>query len=309
MGKELYNQDQTFSLWMNRLDEIVKAIINESVISVLYDEKAKKSDFFDRTLITHPAIFMFEYSLYRFFSERNICPDSVLGASLGEFTSAAISGVLDFEDALKMVVKHAETIQNTCANGGMMAFLHRLDYFNELKQQYPDIELSSINSNNHFVISGHHHTLLEIMQMIKNQDIIAQILPVSHAFHSKLIDPAFDQYHEYLKTCTYKTPSIPFISCVTGSVIDDTGIFENGYFWDVCRKPILIKQAIENLENSSTQVHGPFIYLDMGPAGTLVNLIKQNLAPVSGSQVQSIISPFGKDITAIKKAENFINGL
>ena len=55
---------------MNKLDEIVRSIIHESVVSVLYDEKSKVSDPFDHTLITHPAIFMFEYSLYRFFAEK-----------------------------------------------------------------------------------------------------------------------------------------------------------------------------------------------------------------------------------------------
>lgn len=304
MGKELYDQNQTFKSWMNRLDEIVRPIINESVISILYNDKAGVSDVFDRTIITHPAIFMFEYSLYCLLVKKNIHPDCVLGASLGEFTSAAVSSVLGYEDIMKMVVTQAKMIDNNCPKAGMMVFLYRLDYFNELKKQYPDIELSSINAENHFVISGSRASLLQIDKMLKNQNIIAQALPVSHAFHSKFIDSVSEQYLNYLKAFEYKKPSLPYMSCVTGTYIEESEIFKAGYFWDVCRKPILIKKTIETIENS-----GSFIYLDLGPSGTLANVIKQNIHASSGSKVQSIISPFGRDISNLNKVEDFIKEL
>ena len=301
MGKELYYQNQTFKSWMDRLDDIAKAEINESVTTVLYNDKFKKGDCFDRTIITHPAIFMFEYSLYRVFVEKNIYPDCVLGTSLGEFTAACAADIINFKDALKMVIRQAEIIEKVCPKAGMMALLYRLDYFEELKEQYPDIELASSNSENHFVISGKVNSLNRISEELKSKNIICQILHVSYGFHSNLVESAAPHYLEYLKSFEYKKPSIPYISSVTGTYLDDPAVFHSGYFWDICRKPVLFKDTIKNIEKNDS-----FYYLDLGPSGTLVNFIKNNLDPSSLSRTQTVISPFGRDLENINKGEEFI---
>jgi acyl transferase domain-containing protein len=304
MGKELYEKESAFRTWMNTLDEIVRPFLGQSVLSVLYDTNKKPGDNFSRTCFTHPAIFMLEYSLFQVFAARNIVPDYVFGASLGEFTSAAVSGVVDYENAMKMVVKQALVIESACEPGGMMAFLHQSDYFHELNALFPDIELSALNSDNHFVISGTQASLAAIDRIAKSKDIFAQALPVSFAFHSRLIEPAADEYRTYLQSFTYKKPNISYLSSVTGEFIDNPAVFEGGYFWDVCREPILIKKASEYIESQ-----GPFIYLDCGPFGTMANLIKQNIAASSTSRVQPTISPFGQDMAAITKAEKNIKNI
>src|SRR5690349_11489627 len=63
MGKELFNKNDTFRTWMVRLDEIARRLAGRSVIETLYSEAHRKADRFDCTLLTHPAIFMVEYSL------------------------------------------------------------------------------------------------------------------------------------------------------------------------------------------------------------------------------------------------------
>jgi acyl transferase domain-containing protein len=305
MGKELYEQEPVFKLWMDRLDEIVRPLIGESVITALYNEYAQLNDDFDRTLLTHPAIFMFEYALYRFLLEKQISPDIVLGSSLGEFTSAAVAEVLPFEDVLKMVVKQAAIIESHCQPGGMMVLLCPLDYVRTLESFFPGIELSSINSDNHFVISGSVSLLREVEKTLKMKNITYQMLAVSHAFHSTLVDPAAAPYLEYLKSFEYKRPSITFFSCVAGMDIAQTELFKAGYFWDVCRKPIIIKQTVEFAEQQAVK-EGAFIYLDVGPSGTSANLIKQNLMSASNSKIQTTISRFGRDKANLDKAVEMI---
>ncbi|MBN2533155.1 MAG: acyltransferase domain-containing protein [Spirochaetales bacterium] len=304
MGKELYDRNETFHSWMNRLDEIAKQLTHESVLSILYNENARIGDRFDHTLNTHPAIFMFEYSLYNVLIENGIYPDCLLGASLGEYVSAVISGIMDYEDIMKILVKQAELIEKKCIKAGMMAFLYRLDFFDELKIQYPDIELASINSENHFVISGPDSTLMQIDKIMRDREILSQILPVSHAFHSRFIDPAGDEYLLFLKTFEYKNPRIPYMSCVTGTFLDASDPVEYDYFWDICRKPILIKQAVKNFEND-----GSYVYIDVGPGGTLANLIKLNLGSLSRSMVIPIITPFGNDVANLTKKVDSIKEL
>ena len=55
--------DRVFRDWMLRLDDIPRRLSGRSVIEVLYSGVYGKGDRFERTLLTHPAIFMVEYSL------------------------------------------------------------------------------------------------------------------------------------------------------------------------------------------------------------------------------------------------------
>jgi bacillaene synthase trans-acting acyltransferase len=296
MGKPLYNQSGAFKEWLDILDEIARPLLHGSVINILYHSNKKISDVFSQTLYTHPAIFMVEYSLFKFLEEQKVYPGYVLGFSLGEFASAAVANILSFEEALKMVIKHAEFIDKKCEKGSMLAILDNLDYFDRLKSNYPDIELASINNEKHFVISGNGNSLKEIVLNLKEQQIIYQTLPVSHAFHSSLIDPAAQEFKDYLKQFTFKKPSIPYISCERASFIEEQSLFSNDYFWNVTRKTILLADTI-----SFTAKRGGFNYLDLGPSGITINFLKMNLGSNSNSQFFPGFTPFGGDLTNLNK--------
>ena len=63
MGRELFDCDGAFRKWMIRLDGIAQELSGRSVIETIYSDARGKGDIFDRTLLTHPAIFMVEISL------------------------------------------------------------------------------------------------------------------------------------------------------------------------------------------------------------------------------------------------------
>src|SRR2546427_2386522 len=104
MGRALYEDNDTFHCWMVRLDEIALRLSGVSVIETLYSDAHGKGDPFDRTLLTHPAIFMVEYSLAQSLMQAGVWPDMVLGVSLGSFAAAAVAGFVGVDDSLNAVV-------------------------------------------------------------------------------------------------------------------------------------------------------------------------------------------------------------
>jgi len=64
MGRALFDDNRIFRDWMMRLDDFVRQSSGTSVIETLYSDRHKAGDSFDRTLLTHPAIFMVELSLH-----------------------------------------------------------------------------------------------------------------------------------------------------------------------------------------------------------------------------------------------------
>lgn len=288
MGQELYYQNPVFKKWMDGLDHIVLQNAGFSVINEIYNNNRRIAEKFDDILFTHPAIFMAEYSLSRVLIESGIDPDYVLGASLGEFTAAAVAGVISVEEALEFLLKQAELIKKNCDTGFMMAIIANPDLYQQSLKIYGDLELAAVNYNSHFVISGGCKNLANIENHLKTKNVLFQTLPVQYGFHSANVDPIRAEYQNFLSGFSYKKPDLPMISCVFGSRI--TEILPD-YFWNVVREPILFPKAIMELEKQS-----PLNYIDLGPSGTLVNFIKNIIHQESLSQYYDFLNPFGQDI-------------
>ncbi|MCP4403977.1 MAG: ACP S-malonyltransferase [bacterium] len=296
MGRELFDHHPVFRKWMRTLDQAVHEVTGTSVLSELYDDARRKSESFTQTSYTHPAIFMVEYALTQMLLESGIRPDYVLGASMGEFASAAVVGVLDFEDALTALLKQVELLDRYCQPGGMTAILHHPDLFYETPLLHEQSEFAGQNFETHFVVSGRDDALAAIERSLRKQQIVFLHLPVSLAFHSSLIDPAAPKYKDFLRQHTYQAPRIPMISCAETDILSS---FHQEHLWNIIHKPIAFQQTILTLERKQS-----FLYIDMGPLGTLANFVKQNLAATSQSQVFHILSPFGRSVerfAAVKK--------
>ncbi|TCS93655.1 acyltransferase domain-containing protein [Hazenella coriacea] len=295
MGKELFNNNAVFRNSMLKIDSIIFQQIGKSVVDEIYHPRKRMNDQFDRTLFTHPAIFMVEYSLCQVLLEMDIVPDYVLGSSLGEFTSVAISDMMDLEDLVECIVEQAVIFENSCEKGSMIAIIDNPSLYDETPQLFENSELTSINYRSHFVISGDHKALQLVLQFLKENNIIHQLLPVSYGFHSSLIDPAERAYKDFIKMKNFKTPLIPLISCLQGERVTEVDRF---FLWDVVRKPIQFQKAIQYLESRHECT-----YLDLGPSGTLSNFLKQNLSIKSRQRCYSIMTPFNQELKYLKIIE------
>jgi len=286
MGKELFEKNDTFRRWMVRLDEIARRCSGQSVIDTLYSDAHRKSDPFDRTLSTHPAIFMMEYSLAQTLMERGVRPDVVLGASLGSFAAAAVAGFLDVEDALSAVIRQATAFEEWCEPGGMIAILADPALFAEEFFRCRS-ELAAINFSSHFVVTAKRPDLAMIEAELKSRTIAYQRLPVSFAFHSKWIDEAKAPFVSSMRSVARKQNRLPLVCCDQTATVAE---LSDDYLWNVVRRPIRLLETIARLERE-----GARRYIDSGPAGTLATFLKYGLPAATTSTVQSILTPYGFD--------------
>ncbi|MEC2110530.1 acyltransferase domain-containing protein [Bacillus stercoris] len=297
MGKELFKENAVFRQSMLEMDAIAARRIGTSIVEEIYHQDKRVSDPFDRILFSHPAIFMVEYSLYKVLEDRGIYPDYVLGSSLGEFASAAVSGLSNAEDILDCILEQAIVIQNSCDKGKMLAILDKPQLLKDYPQLFRNSELISINYDSHFVISGEENHIKQIMEALKEKQILCQLLPVSYAFHSSLIDPAESAYEEFLRSKSFKKPFIPIVSSLTGSCLH---VIDKHFFWNAVRKPMMFREAIRYLESKHTCK-----FIDLGPSGTLAAFVKQLIPGDSADRCCSIITPFHQELKNLNTVEGF----
>lgn len=285
MGEELFEKNAIFRESMIRLDVIVRQLTDESVIETLYG-RARKPDVFDRTLLTHPAIFMVESSLARCLLHAGLVPEMTLGASLGCFAAAALAGFIDVEDALAAVLKQALAFESCCRPGSMLAVLADPALFAESFLSSHS-ELAAINCPTHFAVSLRSESLPDIETVLRRRGVTHQRLPVSFAFHSRWIDPAQAPFQSFMHSLGTHRGSLPLACCDQATTLTD---LPADFFWRAVRRPIRFQQTIEQLERD-----GARRYIDVGPAGTLATFLKYALPAHSTSTVHPILTPFRQD--------------
>lgn len=288
-----------FSKWMRKLDEINKAHTSFSILDELYAQKYKKSDLFQRTLYTHPALFMVQYSLAQELIHQNITPDYVLGSSLGEFVAAAIAGVINYEDAMFLVIQQAHTLERNSKRGGMVAILDKPGHYYGNPLLTDNSEIAGINYDTHYIVSGDYESIVKIEDHLRSQSVLHQFLAVKHGFHSSAIDDSKNDFLELLNSTSFKKPMLPYVSCAYASQVHKV---EASFLWDVIRKEIAFKDTLNYLEKN-----GEYIYLDIGPSGTLKGFAAQNIKKNSNSSCIGVLSPFGQDLNSVNEIQNRID--
>lgn len=284
MGRTLYDANDTFHDWMAQLDEIGRRSSGVSVVDTLYSESNGRGDPFDRTLLTHPAIFMVEYALAQTLIHAGLSPDMVLGVSLGSFAAAAVAGFIDVDDALTAVIRQAIAIEESCEPGGMAAVLADPALFAE---EFLSIrsELAAVNFSSHFVVSARETDLAEIEAALRQRNVSYQRLPVSFPFHSRWIDKAKGPFNAVMRSIRFTQGRLPLVCCDQAAILYD---LPEDYFWNVVRQPIRFRDTTDRLE-----AQGARRYIDVGPAGTLATFLKYGLPAATKSTVHAILTPFG----------------
>lgn len=288
MGFELYQRNDRFKYWLDKLDDVFIMKTRKSVINALFYNEVTKGDTFDEIFYSHPAIFMIQYSLAMTLIDMGIKPKHIIGASLGEYVSVAVAGVISYETAIDALTTQVEILKDVCNEGSMIAILDNEKVFHENSWLYEVSDLIAVNNDKHIVIACKKVETAYIQNQLKKKEIVHALLPVHYAFHSNEIERLYDKYSEYLVGLTYNSPKYNVISSVS-AMSEET--ISDSHLWDVLRQPIKFREVIEKMEKINS-----FIYIDIGPAGTLENFVNSLLHKKSESKVYSIITPYSSEV-------------
>lgn len=299
MGKELYDQHPVFREVFDRGDAYIRTRAGFSVAAEIYG--GSRGDLCDDLRLSHPALIIVEYALFRTLISEGIQPDLLWGSSLGEIVAAVAADVLPLESALDAVLEQVRVVTANVAPGGMLAVVEHPDLYDELVRAGHGLTLAGINFARHFTVAGDPATLTTVEALLKSRQIVCQRLPVKYAFHSAAIDVVESAYRGFCSRLPLTgQPSIPYLSGVYGNRLDS---IDTDYFWNVIRRPMRFGETIASLEQE-----GPCDYVDCGPSGTLATFAKYNLAPGSASATFPILTPFHQGVQKIAQLRQKLQG-
>ncbi|MBQ0826803.1 ACP S-malonyltransferase [Streptomyces sp. RG38] len=301
MARELYRAHPVFARTMRSLDTVFGDAGLPGVLREIYREDRTAADPFDTLAYTHPAILMVELALVETLRAEGVRPGHVLGASLGEFAAAAAAGVLDVEDLARSIAEQVRLVDRHCPPGGMIAVLddiraYRTHGRNESLDQRLSggLELAAVNFDQHFVLTGEPDRVARQEARLRADGRLCQRLPVTYAFHSRLMDVAAEPYRRALSGLRVRPPAVPFVSCAAGTTLDDLGV---DHFWRMVREPIDFRKAVLHLEGQGREL----LYLDLGPSATMANFATRNFAPESRSKALALVDPFAREGQSLER--------
>jgi acyl transferase domain-containing protein len=232
------------------------------------------------------ALFACEYALAQLWLSLGVRPDALIGHSLGEYTAAALAGVLTLEDALALVAARARLLERLPPSAMLSVGLSEEEVAPLLG---PGLSLAAINGPAQAVVSGNVEAVERLHGGLSERGVRVRRLRLSTAGHSSLVDAIADEFAEATRGVSAGRPSIPCVSNVTGTWLADGDALDASYWVRHLRAPVRFGDGVATLLTRARVV------LEVGPGTTLSTLVRQ-AAPAAGPA--TTISTLGHPLDA-----------
>jgi trans-AT polyketide synthase, acyltransferase and oxidoreductase domains len=287
MGGWLYRHHKVFRETLQDLDSVVARVRGDSVLARMYPPDRRPDHPFDEFRYTQPSIFMIEYAMARTLLAEGVRPDLVLGASLGEVAAAVVAGAADPHECLELLLRQVDLFEATAPSGGMLAVLGGPECYDRPDGLFRDTDLAAVNSRSNFVVAAAPGTLDRVERQLVAEGVLCQRLPVRYAFHSRHIDAVQPGFRALVAGLTPARPQLPLLSATTGGEVDRV---DADHLWQVLRHPFDLDRVLDRLLEQDR-----YLCLDLGPAGSLANLVRSRLPAGAASTALALMSPFAPD--------------
>jgi len=228
---------------------------------------------------TQPALVAVSTAAHAVLKERGIEASYVAGHSLGEYSALVAAGSLAFGDAVRLVRKRGQYMQEAVPAGvGAMAALlklpvDRLDAVLSEAAQGEVVSAANLNSPDQIVIAGHAGAVARAMELAKAQGAKRVVaLPVSAPFHCALMKPAQVRLKTDLEAATFHDLSIPLINNWQAAEVRTAAAAREGLFEQV-PNPVRWSHSIQAMASA-----GVMRFIEVGAGGVLTGLLR-NINP------------------------------
>jgi [acyl-carrier-protein] S-malonyltransferase len=245
------------------------------------------------TANTQPAVLTASVAAAAACAERGLAPALVAGHSLGEYSALVIAGALRLGDALRVVRRRGEFMQEAVPVGtGAMAALMGVkpDVVEGIctdAAQGEVVGIANLNSEMQIVIAGHRSAVERAVALAKERGGRKSVLlPVSAPFHCALMAPAGERLEPDLAALKIADPAIPVVRNVDAGVTR-TAADVVPFLLRQIANPVRWTACVERLA-----AEGVDRFVEVGPGRVLTGLVKRI---VPDARAVSVEDPAGLD--------------
>jgi acyl transferase domain-containing protein/thioesterase domain-containing protein len=232
------------------------------------EDRASASAALERPPLALPALFVIQVALARQWMSLGIEPAGMIGHSSGEYAAAHVAGVMDLEAGLRIVSARGRLFE-MIERGGMLSVPIAEA---ELAPLLPDnLSIAAINSPRLCVVSGPSDAIARLRDELAAREIEAQVVRISVAAHSPMLDPILPQFRALMETVELRAPRLPFASNLTGDWVSDAQATSADYWVRHLRQTVRFTDGLQRLLGDPARV-----LLEVGPGRAMASLVRQH---------------------------------
>ncbi len=279
MGKDLHKGSKKARTLFERANEVLGFEVKDILFNGP-DETLRESRNAQVAILLHSIV------CFEIMRDEGMSPACVSGHSLGEYSALYAAGTLSFEDVLHLVRFRGEIMTHAGdENPGTMCAVIGLasEKLEEIIKNIGGVVIANYNSPLQTVISGRLDAVALASHKAEESGAKRTIkLNVSGAFHSPLMESAFDKFGRVLLKIEFRKPTIPVALNVTGKFAEDTSEIRDALARQII-SPVRWVDCVMAMRN-----YGVRQFVEVGPGRVLGNLVRKILPDAEIKNVQGI---------------------
>ena len=261
MGRELYDHEP---MYQRAFDTCARTFEEREVdVKGLLWEKNPETTL-NQPSQALPALFATQYATASLLMAWGIEPDAMIGHSMGEYTAACIAGVMDVEDAARLVALRGRLFEQL-PSGRMVSVPLSESELSEYVNG--ELSIAAVNAPELCVASGPATAVTSLERTLQDQGIDVQPIQINVAAHSPAVEPILDEFRNALEDINLHTPERRFISNLSGTWITPSEATNPEYWVRHMREPVRFAEGVQQILGES-----PSVLFEVGPGRTLTTL-------------------------------------
>lgn len=255
------------------------AALGEDLWAICQDE-----ELLNQTQYTQPALLTASIAIWRLLEDKlGKTPCYLAGHSLGEYSALCAAGVLSLADAVQLVHKRGQLMQEAVVgiDTAMAAVLglddQRVETLCEQATEHVEgaiVGAANFNSPGQVVVSGNAIGVAAVIDKVQNTGKKAIPLKVSVPSHCALMQPASTALTEALAAISFNQANIPVIQNRHAQVETSTSGIKQA-LTEQLSEPVLWSQTMQELADKQID-----ILIECGNGNVLSNLAKRQASPI-----------------------------
>ncbi|PCK22815.1 polyketide synthase [Bacillus pumilus] len=268
MMRGLYEAEPVFKWEVDRCFKYVLETEQVDLKAVVFSEDHETNQDITKTSNAQPLLFIFEYALAKMLQHSGVEPESMIGHSIGEYVAACLSGVFSLESALTLVMARGRLMQGM-EKGAMLSV--QLSETELTLMMDESLSIAAVNAKDLCVVSGKEEHVAAFEKKLQDKGIVTRKLHTSHAFHSYMMEPMLEEFHQLVEQVELHEPAIPFISNVTGTWAKSEEVTTASYWTNHLRGTVRFHDGLSQLFTDEV-----LALIEVGPGNSLTALAKRH---------------------------------
>lgn len=269
MGKDLYDQHKE----VKQLYKLANEVLDKDITDIMFNGPAET---LTETENAQPALLLSSIAAFSLLKKENIQPMATIGHSLGEYSALVAAQSISIEEALPLVATRGRLMEQAFPKGkGTMAAVLGLDeeaIQKELEKidEEEVVDIANLNCPGQIVISGSRAGIEQAEILLKDAGA-RRVLPlnVSGPFHSRLMQPANDEFQVSLNQVNVRDAAVPVYANVTAEAVTDKIEIKQLLIRQLY-SPVRFEQSIRNLIKEDVDA-----FVEVGTGKVLCGLVRK----------------------------------